>query len=63
MADEEKVVEGEVVNEEPKEEKTPSVEELQAQLAALQNELDSVKQKSSQAITKANSESSEWKMR
>ena len=54
-----KVTEGE----QPKEEKTPSVEELQAQLAALQNELDSVKQKSSQAITKANSESSEWKKR
>lgn len=49
--------------EQPKEEKTPSVEELQAQLAALQGELDSVKQKSSQAITKANSESSEWKKR
>ena len=47
--------------EQPKEEKTPSVEELQAQLAALQSELDSVKQTSSQAITKASGDAAEWK--
>lgn len=47
--------------EEPKKETTPSVEELQAQLKALESELSNVKQTSSQAITKANAESADWK--
>ena len=47
--------------EEPKEEKTPSAEELMAKVAALESELASVKQTSSQAITKASGDAAEWK--
>lgn len=46
---------------EPKKETTPTIEELQAKITALETELASVKQSSSQTITKANAESAEWK--
>lgn len=43
------------------EEMTPNAEELTAKIAKLEAELSSIKQTSSQAITKANAESADWK--